>query len=368
MTAAAARHAYLDRVRGVAVLIMIEAHVLDSWTRVADRSHPGFGYAMMLGGMGAPLFLFLAGVAVVLSAESKLRKTGDFRAAWTAASNRGWQVFGLAFLFRLQSYILSGFFSAASLLKVDILNIMGPAIAMAAVAGKVAGKAASQWRRALVFAACAAAIALLTPIVRVTPALNWLPDPIEWYFRPTPGRTNFTLFPWAGFVFAGAVVGVVINAAGLGARSWKAQGLIAVSAVLLAVGAYYASFLPSPYAKSEFWTSSPTFFFLRVGLLTLTIPLAFWWDRAPWRGVISQWSPVETLGRASLFVYWVHVELVYGFFSRPLRRALEFDDVLVAYVVFTVFLLVLVLAKDWLVEGKRRPPHPGMAPSQSLSN
>ena len=48
----AARQAYLDRVRGLAVLIMIEAHVLDSWTRVADRSHPGFGYAMMLGGFG----------------------------------------------------------------------------------------------------------------------------------------------------------------------------------------------------------------------------------------------------------------------------------------------------------------------------
>ena len=91
---------------------------------------------MVLGGMGAPLFLFLAGVAVVLSAESKLRKTGDVQAAWTAARNRGWQVFGLAFLFRLQSYILSGFFSAASLLKVDILNIMGPAIAMAAIVGQ----------------------------------------------------------------------------------------------------------------------------------------------------------------------------------------------------------------------------------------
>ncbi len=365
MTAAAARHAYLDRVRGVAVLIMVEAHVLDSWTRAADRSHPGFGYAMMLGGMGAPLFLFLAGVAVVLSAESKLRKTGDGQSAWTAVRNRGWQVFGLAFLFRLQSYILSGFFNATSLLKVDILNIMGPAIAMAAAAGK---RAASQWSRAVLFGGCAMAIALLTPIVRATPALDWLPDPVEWYFRPTPGRTNFTLFPWAGFVFAGAVLGVVINAVGLGVKAWRAQALIAVTAVLLAAGAYWASFLPSPYARSEFWTSSPVFFLLRVGLLTLTVPLAFWWDRAPWRGVISQWSPVETLGRASLFVYWVHVELVYGFFSRPLRRALEFDAVLWAYALFTVFLLVLVLVKDWLAEGRRRPPHPGMAPSQSLSN
>ncbi len=108
MTSSTVRHAYLDWVRGVAVLIMIEAHVLDAWTQAADRTRPLFGYAMILGGFGAPLFLFLAGLAVVLSAESKLRKTGDFAASWWAVQKRGWQVFGLAFLFRLQSYILSG--------------------------------------------------------------------------------------------------------------------------------------------------------------------------------------------------------------------------------------------------------------------
>lgn len=365
MKEGAVRYAYLDRVRGLAVLIMIEAHVLDSWTRVADRRLPAFGYAMMLGGLGAPLFLFLAGVAVVLSAESKFRKTGDFGAAWSAVQKRGWQVFGLAFLFRLQSYILSGGFSAASLLKVDILNIMGPAIAMAAIAGRAVSSAGT---RAVAFGVCAAGMAMLTPIVRTTPLLDWLPDPVEWYFRPTPGRTNFTLFPWAGFVFAGAVVGVVINGVRTADRAVRAQWGLAAAAVLLAFLAYRASFLPSIYATSEFWTSSPTFFFLRVGLLALLLPLAFLWDLGPWRGTVSRWSPVETLGRASLFVYWVHVEMVYGFLSRPLRRSLSLGEVLVAYALFTVFLLALVMLKDRLMEGRRRPPHPTLAVPRPLSN
>jgi uncharacterized membrane protein len=47
------------------VLIMVEAHVLDAWTDPADRARPLFGYAMMLAGFGARLFLFLAGVAAV---------------------------------------------------------------------------------------------------------------------------------------------------------------------------------------------------------------------------------------------------------------------------------------------------------------
>ncbi|HKY20536.1 MAG TPA: heparan-alpha-glucosaminide N-acetyltransferase domain-containing protein [Vicinamibacterales bacterium] len=346
MTNRAVRYAYLDRVRGLAVLIMVEAHVLDSWTHVADRAHPGFGYAMMLGGLGAPLFLFLAGVSVVLSADSKIRKTGDFGAAWRAVQKRGWQVFGLAFLFRLQSYVLSGGFSAASLLKVDILNIMGPAIAMAAIAG---GMVKSAQARAVLFVVCAVVISMVTPIVRATTLLDWLPDPVEWYFRPSAGRTNFTLFPWAGFVFAGAVVGMVINRARAADKVFRVQLGLAVISVLLAVFAYKASFLPSIYARSEFWTSSPTFFFVRVGLLTLLLPLAFLWDRAPWRAKISRWSPLETLGRASLFVYWIHVEMVYGFFSRPVRRSLSFPEALGAYALFTVFLLALVMLRDRLV-------------------
>ena len=345
MTAGAVRHAYLDWVRGLAVLIMIEAHVLDSWTRAADRSHPAFGYAMVLGGMGAPLFLFLAGIASVLSAHSKYRKTGDFAAAWKAVQKRGWQVFGLAFLFRLQSYILSGGQNAPGLLKVDILNVMGPSIAMAALLGGVL-----QGRRApaFLFALAGASIAMLTPIVRMTPWLNWLPDPMEWYLRPTPGRTNFTLFPWAGFVFAGAAVGVVIEAFRKAEKPIQLHAGLAVSAILVTALAYAASFLPSIYERSEFWTSSPTYFFLRVGVLTLLLPLAFLWTNAPGRHKLSRWSPLEEFGKASLFVYWIHVEMVYGIFSRPLRRSLSLDSVAAAFMLFTLFLLGIVLMKNRL--------------------
>ena len=339
MTAGTVRHAYLDWVRGVAVLIMIEAHVLDAWTSAADRTRPLFGYAMILGGFGAPLFLFLAGVAVVLSAESKFRKTGDFAASWWAVQKRGWQVFGLAFLFRLQSYILSGGYSLLSLLKVDILNVMGPAIAMAALDGTNGAEQSGARRAVCGGAPCA--ISLLTPIVRVTPQLAWLPDPVEWYFRPTPGRTNFTLFPWAGFVFAGAAVGVVIDGLRLAGRARRLQVTLAVAGALLVWLAHEASFLP-PRVRAIASTGrrQPSFFFLRVGhpdaaaAARLSVGA-----RSIARHKFSDWSPLEEFGRASLFVYWIHVEMVYGFFSRPIRRALSLEGALVAYVLFTVFLL-----------------------------
>jgi uncharacterized membrane protein len=362
MTHSAVRHAYLDRVRGLAVLIMIEAHVLDSWIRVPDRSHPGFGYAMVLAGMGAPLFLFLAGVAVVLSAESKFRRTGDFAASWRAVQNRGWQVFGLAFLFRLQSFILGGGGNAIGLLKVDILNIMGPAIAFTAIAGRLVP---SKEARAVLFAVGAVAISMVTPIVRTTPLLTWLPDPVEWYFRPSPGRTNFTLFPWAGFVFAGAAVGGVIDGIRNAERAVRIQIGLAAGAIVLGFLAYTASFLPSIYARSDFWTSSPTFFLLRVAILTLLLPLAFMWERVAWRYKVFPRSMLEVLGRSSFFVYWVHVEMVYGVISKPLRRSLSFGAVLAAYAIFTGLLLGLVILKDRFIDERKAPavPRQGATPA-----
>jgi uncharacterized membrane protein len=352
-----ARQAYLDRVRGIAALVMIEAHVFDGWTLVSERKRTGFIDAMVLGGFAAPLFLFLAGISLVLSAESKYRKSGDLTQSWRTVQKRGWQVFGLAFLFRLQSFILTGLHDPINLLKVDILNVMGPAIAVTAMVGE---RLKTRGTRAFAFAACAIAMAMLTPIVRETQALKWLPGPVEWYFRPSPRWGNFTLFPWAGFVFAGAFVGILLEQMRRAEHPMRMQLGLAAASVLLAAAGYGASFLPTIYQRSEFWTSSPTFFLLRTGLITLLLPLAYLWERAPWRGTVSRWSPLEEFGRSSLFVYWIHVEMVYGFISKPIRRNLSFEGAIVAYVLFTGFILGLVLLKNrW---GQLRKPGPLRAP------
>ena len=45
---------------------------------------------------------------------------------------------------------------------------------------------------------------------------------------------------------------------------------LAVIGALLTIGGYAASFLPPIYAQTGFWTTSPTFFFLRLGLLVMS--------------------------------------------------------------------------------------------------
>ena len=344
--AAPVRRGYLDWLRGVGVLIMIEGHTLDSWTRVEDRSREGYQWAIQLAGLGAPLFLFLAGVAIALAAGSRARRGMSPRDVVRTALKRGAWIFALAFLFRLQSWIISGGPFPGSLLKVDILNVMGLSM-MAAALLWTAGRGAIS--RAGVYVAMTVSIAMLTPIVRGADVLASLPDPLEWYLRPSAGSTTFTLFPWSGFLTAGTAVGCWLDA--LRTPSREARAVVGLTGLGLAVAAagYAASFLPAIYSNSNFWTSSPTFFFLRLGLVVSTLGLAYVATRS-WGG-----RQMEEFGRASLFVYWIHVEMVYGVLSLPLHRSLPLEGTLAAMVLFGLLLFAIVRLKSRFTGRGRLP-------------
>jgi uncharacterized membrane protein len=339
------RRAYLDWLRGIAVLIMIEAHTLDSWTRVADRARGAYKWAIVVGGFGAPIFLFLAGIALALAAGSRLRKGLTDAEVAAMARRRGWQIVGLAFLFRLQSAVLGGG-GLQSLLKVDILNVMG--LSMLAAAG-IWGMGRRAFRRALILSIASAAAAMLTPIVRATQLLDWLPDPVEAYVRPVPPFTGFTLFPWAGFVLAGGVIGLWLDSARTPRDERRVMIALSWLGPALATAGYLTALLPPIYAQTSFWTSSPTFFLFRVGVLITVIPIAY-----VWTSVSRVKGPLQELGIASLFVYWIHVEMVYGLLSAPIHRRLTFEQALLAFLVFSACLYGLVKLKDLVLSLKRR--------------
>ncbi|CAN5712822.1 hypothetical protein BH24ACI5_BH24ACI5_14780 [soil metagenome] len=344
------RRGYLDWLRGLAVLIMISSHILDSWTRFPDRELPLYRWSLTVAGFGAPLFLFLAGVSVALSAGSKTRRTGDARAAARVVTWRGFQIFVLAFLFRLQALFVS-WGPWRSLLKVDILNLMGPSI-MAAAA--LWGALRTTRGRLLAFAFATLAVALLTPAVRVTTLLDVLPDPIEAYLRPRAGYTAFAVFPWGAFVFAGALVGVLLDEARTASVERRLNFYLALAGGALALGAFGASYLPTPFEGSHFWTSSPSYFLLRTGLLALTVGAAYLWYRRPRGG--TAFSPLEQMGRTSLFIYWIHIELIYGLMVRPLHKALTLGQAGFGILIFALLMLILSLIKERVAASFRRAP------------
>ena len=328
------RRGYLDWLRGVAVLIMIGSHTLDSWTRVEDRTRPEYAWSTIVAGIGAPGFLFLAGIALALAAGARVARGSTPAEAAARAKRRAWQIFGLAFLFRLQSWAISGGTFTGSVLKVDILNIMGLSLLAAAV---LWGLGRDRPSKAALLAAAAVATAMVTPLVRAAGTFAPLPDPLESYLRPTAGQSAFSLFPWSGFVLAGAALGVWLESARTAPVERRVNVALAPAGLAVAAGGYWAATQPALYADSDFWTSSPTFFFVRLGILIAALPVAYGW-MAAWRGR----SPLQQFGMASLLVYWIHVEMVYGVVSLPLHRRLPFEYALAAFAVFSLFLYVLV--------------------------
>ena len=357
------RRAYIDWARGIAVLVMIEAHTTDAWTRPLSKQTIAFRNAAVLGGFAAPMFLFLAGIGVVLAATRFVERTSSRTTAADAVCRRGIEIFILAFLFRLQAFILSPGSHPITLFRVDILNVMGPAMA---VSGLVWLTVAHSTARVVAFAAIAGAIALATPIVRVAAGVDRLPIWFQWYLRPSGDHTTFTLFPWAGFVFAGAAIGSLVAAGRSSSERRVHAGIAGAAAALVAFG-FWAAARPSIYRSASFWTSSPTWFAIRVGILMVAFVMVFvveqislglakhYAGNTAFRVLTRGWqTPLARLGRASLFIYWIHVELVYGYASWLWRGRLPLWGTWFACAAFCGLMYAAVVWRDRIVANWRR--------------
>lgn len=360
---ASRRAGYIDWMRGLAVIVMVFAHTVDSWTRLDQRKTQAYFWFLVIAGMGAPMFLWLAGLSVPLAAHARMRRGASVAEASWRLQVRGWQIFGLAMLFRLQAYVFSPGASLWGIFKVDILNVMGVSLVVTAW---LWGRTTSSRSRVLYAVLVAAVIVGLSAPLR---AWGWpavLPDPLEFYLRPQPNRTTFTLFPWMAFVPAGLVIGELLATAGpafarsgFGAAGFRLHASVVLLGTASALVAYWLSFQPTIVPGSQFWTTSPAFFAIRAGALVAVLGLCYFlvrpdslWDRL---ALPRGWSPMEQLGRTSLFLYWIHVELAYGIFSRPLHKRLSFEGALLASTIFMVLMLGVSVAKTvwWDKRGVR---------------
>jgi uncharacterized membrane protein len=329
---------------------MVEAHVIDAWVRPADRTAPLYGYLILAGGFAAPLFLWLAGLGLVMSGESALRRTGSRRAATEAIVARGLEIFILAFLFRLQAFLVSPGSWLVTIFRVDILNVMGVALVCA---GLLWGAGRSTFGALAGLALAATSVGLVTPIVRTAPSVGSLPIWMQWYVRPSGDQTTFTLFPWAGFVFAGAVAGLAIARRGSSARDdrWT-HAMLAGGGLGIAAFSLWASYQPPIYTVTSFWTSSPTYYGIRVGVMTMLLAAA--WTALPLQPLLPRsLSALAKLGRHSLFIYWIHVEMVYGYLSWGIHRRLPLGWALLAYAAFCTALYLLIDVKDRVLRSGR---------------
>jgi uncharacterized membrane protein len=373
------RLAYIDWMRGLACVLMFQTHGYDSWLGGAARQSRFFTYSQLAGTFPAPLFLFLAGISFALVTE-KLRRQ-DLSPRQIAASTlpRGAQIFGFGLLFRLQEYVISwGWAPASDLFRVDILNTIGLSMIMmgvlcwAVLAMPGAGspnhdaiKTGTVGRSlALAAAGTALSIALITPLLWTTWSPTRLPWPVASYINGahnlgTPQAWLFPVFPWSGFAFAGLATGLVLRSEWARARETRvllSGGLVGLA--LIQVSRWLDALPMHFYPVYDYWHTSPQFFLTRVGMLLIILTGSYAWCR--WGPGQRGLRPFLQLGQASLLVYWVHIELVYGRVSILPKHSQGIAGASAG--LLTISLAMLLLAyirthfKDWMKADRASVP------------
>jgi uncharacterized membrane protein len=348
---AVSRLAYIDWMRGLAVVLMFQTHCYDSWLSPEARKSSSLIKWSQLGGtLPAPLFIFLAGVSFALVTE-KLREKGVARNAIAKQTiQRGAEIFGLGLLFRVQEFAVGYPRSPwTDLLRVDVLNILGLSMMLMGVACWVTARASEKGKAAQEgaqhsFASAqdeaaqlqegvhrarnwgiggglvvAAMVSMLTPPLWTTYRPKFLPWPLESYINGVhifdkPQPWLFPLFPWSAFAFVGLAAGFYLFSDFAKRKEGLAFGSLGAAGVIVSLlSILFDSLRLRLYAVYDYWHSNPDFLLMRCGILLMILFLVYAWCR--WGFAQKGFSPIIQLGNTSLLVYWVHIEFVYGRFS-----------------------------------------------------
>jgi uncharacterized membrane protein len=344
------RLTHIDWMRGLACLLMFQTHCYDSWLDPASRQSGFFRWSQLVGTLPAPLFLFLAGVAVALVVDRKLKRGLPPGQIARETMRRGAEILGLGLLFRGQEWLLGQ--PAApwtDLLRVDILNEIGVSIALL---GLVFWLAKTRGKTVVFAGVGAAVISLLTPLLWTTWEPGWLPWFLESYVNGVhtfgePQAWLFPIFPWAAFAFAGLAFGMALDTRTAREHPDRTHVMFGMAgAGLLGLALWLDSLQAMPYPVYDFWHTSPFFFLARVGVLLMILFASYAWCR--WG--LGEWkfSPLVQLGTTSLIVYWVHIEFVYGRFSILAKRGSSIADASLGLASIFLAMVLLSIARTRL--------------------
>lgn len=338
------RLAYIDWMRGLACLVMFQTHCYDSWLGGAARQTSFLRWSQLGGTLPAPLFLFLAGISCALVTDRMRRKGVAPNQVALTIVRRGGEIFGLGLLFRVQEFVLGQPWAPwTDLLRVDVLNIIGLSLVFMGVACRFTQTRAAN---VILAAAVALAIAMATPPLWTTWRPHWLPWFLESYINGVhtfnvPQPWLFPIFPWTALAFAGLAVGFLLFSDWSTKNPALAVAMCGAGGVALFFLSRWLDALPVQlYAVYDYWHTSPNFFLARVGILLAIMCAVYAWCR--WGLGQVGFSPLIAMGQASLLVYWVHIEFVYGRFSILPKRAQTIPRATLGLLV--IFTAMVVLA------------------------
>jgi len=314
LDAGASRHPptrilFIDLLRGLAAVTMIEAHVFNSMLRADLRQSGWFPTLDFLNGLIAPVFLFVSGWVFAFSSE---RKIEEFRKGGTGLRN---QLLRIVFVWAL-GYALH--FPSLSLRNLRLFNQAGGwqelhrvDILHSIAAGLLILLVTRLWIRSNLLweALLYSSAAFLVAVAPLCWDSNWasaLPAILAGYIGDYH-RSLFPLLPWLAFLLLGSACSVRFARAGVRGSPAMMQMLAGLGIVLLSSGYMFASYgFPWRYG-SENIRVHPFFFISHLGGTLLLLWICWSWEqhRLPY----PRW--LQILSQESLLVYAGHICILY---------------------------------------------------------
>ncbi len=342
----------LDAARALAVIAMVFGHTADATLSDASRALPWIQTYWTFRGLTAPLFLFVAGWAVMTVVDrsgatgfSVLRARLP-RVVLLFALGIGlrWPGWGLDRLFAFERDVWKHF------LGFDALHCIAASLLAGGLALSLVRNFAG---RAVVLGALTVLLPLVTGVVAASAAQRPLPLVLQ-SALVMDARSPFPVLPWAGYFFAGALVGLLLTKI---ARQWGKALLLLCLGAAIAAGAWAVGVaqLPGSSAVLFAWRLGQV---LMIASLATVLPMAF----------ASRLAPI---GKASLVVYVAHLPVVYGWstfagLGSRLGRSLELWQVAIIAAVLLAMGMGIASLIGWgkgrlrqLREARTLDPAPG---------
>ncbi len=283
------RHPGLDAARGFAVVAMVLGHTLDALLSPAVRAHPWVQHYWALRGLTAPLFLLVSGWAVVAALGGRANAESE---TYGRRVRRALLLLFLGYFLKWPGMELVkalgwGEPLVGRLFAFDALQCIGISLMVGAT---VLLLASGPWLRAGALLALAVGIPLAS-------AALWhlgghLPVPLSQALGSPESR--FPLFPWAGYFFAGAFAAHALKLLRPGWPQGLALGLLGAGLLVL------THRLPADWSPTSAWLVT-----YRVGQGLLVLGAL---NLLP----VLLTKPLAPVGRQSLWLYVLHLPVVYG--------------------------------------------------------
>lgn len=401
-SADASRLGFVDDTRGIAVVLMIFWHTVDGWLLPAMKVGQRFEVMRSFGGLAAPMFLFLAGAGAALKIAADAARGTPRHKTILELTCRGLEVVVSGYALRVFMWVVDG----TAIAEPDLLPAYGPlALGLAAMyvgLGRVSTRARlgiplvvagavvwaiGWWQTSIVLPEQVVRLGRvdvlqtigfsLVFIAWTEPLFGYAKRPYlgiplgillasltgfferglpgglhpcvaaylgRWNSGVGPSVAMFPLFPWLGYAACGTTIGVVWFRGERAGRT--ALTVLGVACLGALVGSITNENIEGTHAVIR---QAPEL--ARAVRMVQKIGFALALSGVSY--IVTQRVsrfPMRTLGNTSMFIYWVHLELVYGIVARDVSHALDLWSWAIGFAILTLLMAIVA-------EARVRAPH-----------